>query len=414
MAGTADRFFINEGRFAVDGVGLEELVRVGGTPQYAYSAATIRAKYARLADSFGGCDVFYSLKANPNPRIVRLLAKCGAGAEVSSAGELQTALGAGIAPAHIIWVGPAKTEADVRLAVEKGIYAVVADWPGELEWLEALACAAGRKVRALLRINTRESRPEAKEVMVGGPSKFGFDEETVVEQVAGLQLECARIAGIQVYSASQVLDSAWLDRHLEYVASLALRLSGQIGFELECVDFGGGFGIPYDDGQSELDLRPAAAAMRRMRQLDPQRLGKCRILFESGRYLVAESGVFLTRVVRTKESRGRRFVITDGGMNAFSRPVFMGIRHPAQLVSRPAERADGAWDVCGPICTPLDCTGRDAALPAPRPGDVVGFFNAGAYGYSMTLLDFMSLGQPAEVLCEDGRAELVREPVRYS
>lgn len=413
MAGTAERFFISGGRFAVDGVGLDELVRAGGTPQYAYAAGTIRAKHARLAESFAGCDVLYSLKANPNPRIVRLLAKCGAGAEVSSAGELDTALSSGIAPENIIWVGPAKTEADIRLAVEKGIYAVVADWPGELEWLEALACAAGKTVRVLLRINTRETRPEAKEVMVGGPSKFGFDEESVVEQVGGLGLSCARICGIQVYSASQVLDSTWLDRHLEYVAELALRLSAQLEFKLECVDFGGGFGIPYDDGQSELDLRPASAAMRRLRGLDPQRLGQCRVVFESGRYLVAESGVFLTRVIRVKESRGRRFVITDGGMNAFSRPAFMRIRHPARLVSRPGEPVAGTWDICGPICTPLDCIGKDEPLPEPRPGDIVGFFNAGAYGHSMSLLDFMSTGRPAETLCDSGRVEVAREPVRY-
>ncbi len=413
MMGTAERFFITEGRFAVDGAGLEELARCGGLPQYAYSAGVIRAKHARLAESFAGCDVLYSLKANPNPRIVRLLAKCGAGAEVSSAGELETALAAGIAPENIIWVGPAKTEADIRLAVERGIYAVVADWTGELEWLEALACAAGKTVRVLLRINTEESRPEAKEVMVGGPSKFGFDEESVVESVGALDLSCARVCGIQVYSASQVLDAAWLDGHLEYVAALALRTAARLGFELECIDFGGGFGIPYADGEPELDLRPAAAAMRRLRRLDPKRLGRCRVIFESGRYLVAESGVFLTEVVRVKESRGRRFVITNGGMNAFSRPVFMRIPHPARLVSRPGEPPAGTFDICGPVCTPLDCIGKDVALPEPRPGDVIGFFNAGAYGYSMSLLDFMSTGRPAEVMADSGPCELVREPVRY-
>ena len=159
-------------------------------------------------------------------------------------------------------------------------------------------------MRVLLRINTQESPPAAKEVMVGGPSKFGFDEELVVEAVRGVRLRHARVSGIQVYSASGVLDSGYIAGHLQYVVRLAERLARELEVKMECIDFGGGFGVPYEDGQPELDLVPVAAAARRLREdwgHDPNSgdgIGSCpvgcRLVFECGRYLVAESGVFCT------------------------------------------------------------------------------------------------------------------------
>jgi diaminopimelate decarboxylase len=234
--------------------------------------------------------------------------------------------------------------------------------------------------------------------MVGGPSKFGFDEELVAEQVRSVRLRRARIGGIQVYSASSVLDAEWLAGHIEYVAGLARRLAGEIEFRLECIDFGGGFGVPISDEQPELDLRPAAGAAAQARA----GLAGCRLLFESGRYLVTEAGVFVTRVVRVKESRGKVFAICDGGMNAFARPVFMRVTHPVRLLNRLDEPATSEVDVCGPICTPLDCIAKGVHLPQPEPGDVVGLLNAGAYGYSMSLLGFMSLGRPIELVADAG------------
>jgi diaminopimelate decarboxylase len=202
-----------------------------------------------------------------------------------------------------------------------------------------------------------------------------------------------------VYSASGVLSAGEISGHLEYVEELAARLASRLGFELECIDFGGGFGIPYAEEEPELDLAPVAEAAARLRKEHPN----VRFLFESGRYIVGQSGVFLTRVVRVKESRGRVFVICDGGMNSFLRPVFMRIAHPVRLVNRAGEAPEAEFDVCGPICTPIDVSGRGVRLPRPGPGDVVGFFSAGAYGYTMSILGFMSRGRPAELLAGRGR-----------
>jgi len=402
--------FTRDGGFSADGVRLADILAVQATPFYLYAASVIREKYRRLKQHFPGFDVCYSLKANPNLEVVRVLAALGAGAEVSSRAELRTALAAGISPGNIVFVGPAKTTPDIEAAIDAGVHALVVDSADELEQVENAARQRGRPMSTLLRINTME-QPAAQEKMVGGPSKFGFDEETVARDAGGVKLNHAQVAGIQVYSASQSLDAGFIINHIEYVLSLAERLSRRLGLKLTCIDFGGGFGVPYNEADPELDLAAIAQATDRLLDRHKPGISDCRLLFESGRYVVAESGVFATQVVRVKESRGRMFAICDGGMNGFSRPVFMRISHPVRLLNRIAEPASTEVDVCGPICTPLDCIGRAARLPRPEPGDIVGFLNAGAYGYTMSLLDFMSLGRPAELMADSGQLRVIREPV---
>ncbi len=398
-----EEFFVEDGRFVADGVPLEDIAGRHPTPFYVYSAAAIRTKHRLLKDRFPAVDICYSLKANPNPAVCKVLVHAGAGAEVSSTAELATALAAGFAPRDVVYVAPAKTAADVKQVLQAGVHAIVADAASDLELIEASARSLAVRPRVLLRINTKESQPEAKEVMVGGPSKFGFDEERVAAAVAGVVLQHARIAGIQVYSASQVLDEVWLGTHIEYVFGLARQLSRKIGFKLESVDFGGGFGVSQNERDPELDVAGLAEAVAGPLAGFRAEYPECRLLFESGRYLVAEAGVFVTRVVRVKESRGRVFAICDGGMNAFARPVFMRVKHPVRLLNRLGEHATDHVDVCGPICTPLDCIARDAYLPMPKAGDLVGLLNAGAYGYTMSLLDFMSRGRPIELVADAGK-----------
>ncbi len=408
MAAVED-FFSRDGAFSIGGAGLEAVLAANSTPLYAYSADLIDSAYASVKRCFPGFDIAYSLKANPALAICSRLRSLGAGADVSSMGELQTALRAGFDARDIFFVGPAKSEAEISLAVRTGIYAVIVESARELALVGACAGRLSRRQRVLLRINTAEPQT-SPEVMVGGPSKFGFDEETVVNEVRGIDHPGIDIVGVQVYAASQVLEAGLIYAHMEYVLGLALRLADEAGFRLECIDFGGGFGVPYADDERDLDIAAVSKRANKLMGKHAGRLGGCRLVFELGRYLVARSGVFLTRVVGVKESRGRRFVLTDGGMNAFSRPVFMGVRHPVRLVNKMGAPAEEEYDVCGPICTPIDCIGRGVKLPRVEPGDVVGVFNAGAYGYTMSLMNFMSLPWPAEVMVENGRVETIRRP----
>jgi diaminopimelate decarboxylase len=406
---TVDKYFARSGRFWIDGLDLEGLVARHPTPCYVYSASVIREKYDILKEHFPGFDIFFSFKANPNLAIAKMLLGLGAGADVSSLGELKGAFKVGFKPGNILFVGPAKTEEEIRYAIANDIAAVVAESPYELALIDELAGKLNKQARVMLRINTLE-KPTAPEIMVGGPSKFGIDEEVVVEAVRGVALKHSTIVGIHAYAASQVLDPEFIGRHISYVADLALRLAKAIDFDLQCIDFGGGFGVPYKEADPELDVARIAedADLARGRVLDAY--PGCRLAFEVGRYVIAEAGVFLTRAVRIKTSRGKHFVLTDAGMNHFSRPVFQRLNHPVRLVNKITAEPVGEFDVGGPICTPLDVSGKAVRLPAPALGDVVGFFNAGAYGYSMSMINFMSLGWPAEVMVDDGRAFVIRKP----
>ena len=393
--------------FAIDGIGISEIVKIHPTPFYLYSAQVIRSNFECLRANLPGFDIFYSFKANPSLRICRILRELGSGADISSRGELAAALYVGFSPDDIAFVGPGKSRDEIEQAIASGIFAIVVESTDELELVDEIARQKGRSVRILLRINTLEE-PISPEMMVGGPSKFGFDEEVVVDEVGSKKLTNARIEGIHVYSASQVLDANFISKHIDYVADLALRLASEIGFDLRCVDFGGGFGVPYGD-ESPLNLDPIRVAAERARRVLLGKHEGCRLIFEIGRYVVAEAGVFVTRVLRVKRSRGKQFVITDAGMNHFTRPVLMRARHPIRILNKISEPPRVTCDVVGPICTPVDVSGRDVNLPEPEPGDLIGIFNAGAYGYSMSALNFMSLGFPAEIIVDQGKVEIMRK-----
>ncbi len=404
-----DAFYAPGGRFRAGGVGLEAILRDHETPFYLYSGEVLEHKYHTLNKHFPDFEIFYSLKANPSLALCAKLRSLGARAEVSSRGELAAVLKAGFQAQDLLYLGPAKAEPEIRAAIDAGVYAVVTDSPYELALIERIAEERCARVRVLLRINTFETPEGLQEVMVGGPSKFGFDEEEVVRQVRAVPLEHARIVGIQVYSASQVLDTGFLSDHLRIVMELAIRLSDQLGIKLECIDFGGGFGVPYSEKDVELDLPAVAGRARELLGRYGSRLRGSRLMFEVGRFLVAEAGVFLTRVLRVKRSRGKTFVVTDGGMNHFTRHAFMGVNHPIRLLNRISDAPDGEYEVVGPCCTPLDVLGAAVPLPHPEVGDVVGVFNAGAYGYSMSMLNFLSFGWPKEVLADGGRVFLIRD-----
>jgi diaminopimelate decarboxylase len=404
-----EEHFVSDGEFSVEGMGLEEIMPGSPTPFYLYAAGIIKDKYRTIVSHFPGFEIFYSFKANPSLAICKRLLSLGACADISSMGELRAALRVGFRPENIAFVGPGKAESEIEAAVETGVYAIAAESVEELGLIEAASRKLAKPVNVLLRINTME-KPISPEMMVGGPSKFGFDEESVIDQVRGVNLETSKIIGVHVYSASQVMDTGFLSDHLTYVSDLAVNLSDQLGFELQCVDFGGGFGVPYGQGESELDFgdisRTAAQVRKRLRSTAPG----CRLVFEVGRYLVAESGVFVTRALRTKHSRGICFIITDGGMNHFSRPVFMRVNHPVRILNKIGRHADTTCNIAGPICTPIDVSGKNVTLPRPEAGDIVGIFYAGAYGYTMSLVNFMSLGSPAEIMVEDGCLHIIRQP----
>lgn len=388
---------MNAKDFAVGGVPVASLASRVGTPFYVYDGGIAEKKFAMLSQALDGCQILYSLKCNPNIAICSLLQSLGAGADIASHGEHLVAQEAGHSPDNTIFVGPGKRDNELEYAIDAGIYAFAAESANELQRIDRIARAKSKPVRVIVRVNTNECIEASPEQMVGGPSRFGIDEECVVETLSGLNLKATTILGIHTYAASQVLDYREIVRHVEHTLKLATQYSEQLGFELQCVDLGGGFGVPYAEDEHELNLPAMSAGIEALLakyKIDRQRM---RLVFESGRYLAAECGVFVTKVLDVKRSRGKTFVITDGGINHFLRPQFMKLNHPVMILNKHKESATASVSVGGPCCTPLDCVAADVLLAEPETGDLVGFFNCGAYGFSMSMLNFLSHPWPPEV-----------------
>jgi diaminopimelate decarboxylase len=407
---------VEGGEFAPAGVPISEIAGRYGSPFYLYHAEMISDRVRRVRDALG-TEVAYSLKANPNLGVCSLIARAGTGGEVASSGELIVALAAGFAPEDVVFAGPAKTDEELRMAVDEGIHAVNVESLGEIQRLSAIAGEAEKKVGVGLRINPAAQLMGSGMRMGGTVGQFGIDQADLAEAVGKvLSHESLVLRGVHVYTATQVFEVDPLLEHCRNIFEIALEAADHAGHPLEMLDFGGGFGVPYFEKTSEFDLDRFGEGLRGLvssYKSDP-RLEGCRFLFELGRYLVADAGLYVTRVVDVKQTRGKTFAVTDGGMNHhLTATGNMGqvFRKAYPLLN--LTRMDGAVPeegvaVAGPCCTPLDSFGTNIRLAQPEVGDLIGVFYSGAYGYSASNLGFLSHPSPAEVLLLDGEAVLLR------
>ena len=363
-----------------------------------------------------GVEVFYSVKANPSLGVCRLIAGTGpAGAEIASSGELVLARAAGFAPADIVFARPGKSDEELHRAVEEGIYAVNVESLGEIDRLAAAAGALGRTVGVGLRINPDAQLTGSHMRMGGAASQFGLDQADLGEAIQKVLAQPALLLrGVHVYTATQVFDTEALLGHCRNVLEIALDVADRAEGTIGMVDLGGGFGVPYFENMMDFDLEEFGGGFQRLLQAfrsDPRLVG-CRFIFELGRYLVAEAGVYVMRVVDVKLSRGKTFVVADGGMNHHSAATgnFGGVfrkSYPLLNLSRRKGREE-LVAVVGPCCTPLDSFGAKITLTRPEVGDLIGVFYSGAYGYSSSKPAFLSRSTPAEVLLWEGRSYLLR------
>jgi len=394
-----------------------------GTPLYLYDFDVIERQAARLRRAIPPrFEIAYAVKANPSLAVLSFLRKTGLSSDVASEGELRAARRAGFPPSKILSTGPAKSDSDLEALVRARVSVVHAEGEWELERLEEIARRAGRTVRVGLRLNPPWGIAE-KRVIIGGPGakKFGFD---LPGAERALRMKRDRgafphldLCGFQVFNASNVLDARLLVENTGRVLSLALSLSKRFSVRLRSVDFGGGFGVPYADGERALDLevlRKGLGEIARRAEEEPRLLGT-RLVFEPGRFLVAEAGTYVTRVLGTKRSRGTDYVLLDGGIHHFLRPVLIGTPHRARLVPaadgrppKPSSLSKRFFVLSGPLCTSLDVLHPAARLPLPVRGDLLAFENAGAYGFTESMPLFLSHEWPAEVGLRGGRVALLR------
>jgi diaminopimelate decarboxylase len=301
--------------------------------------------------------------------------------------------------------------------VDEGIFAVNVESLDEIDRLAETAREAGKTIGVGLRINPEAQLMGSGMRMGGTVGQFGMDQAELGEAVRKtLSHPELTLRGVHVYTATQVFEVEPLLEHCRNILEISLSTADLAGHPLEMIDFGGGFGVPYFEKMSEFDLDAFAAGFRELLagyRSDP-RLDGCRFLFELGRYLVADAGVYVTRAVDVKETRGKTFVVTDGGMNHHLTAtgnmgqVFRKAYPLLNLTRMDGVPGEEGIAVAGPCCTPLDMFGNNIPLAAPEVGDFIGVFYSGAYGYSASNLGFLSHPSPAEVLLWHGEAHLLR------
>lgn len=393
-----------------------------GTPLYVYDLDLVDRQVDRLRAVLPEpVELAYALKANPSLAVVAHLGRRGLGADIASAGELATALRAGIAPGSIVFTGPGKGEAELALAVERGIRAVTVESPAELERLERIAAAAGRRVPVLLRAAV--SDPARHEVvrLIGdeGAGKFGMDRSDLRHAARrAARSEHLELLGLHAFGASNVREADVLAEHVAATVALAVEVTREAGLPLRLVDAGGGLGIPYRADEAPLDL--AALGARLTAQADRWRREPAtrpmRLLLEPGRFLVGPAGAYLARVVDRKTVDGQAVAILDGGIHHLLRPALVGQEQRIHVFTLtpggggplPAGEAAGSVTIAGPLCSGLDVLSRGAVTAHPAVGDLVAVLDAGAYGFTEAMPFFLSHPIPAEVVVVGGRAELVR------
>lgn len=410
-------YAVRQGELLVGGVGIGEIVERFGSPLFVYDAGVLRSRLEELRGALpAGFSLCYSVKANPNPAILRFFVGEGVGLEIASSGELLQALASGCDPHAILFAGPGKTEDELALAVERGVGEIHVESLTEARRLARLGEAAGRAVRVAIRVNPSAEVGGGGMRMGARAVPFGVDEDQLgpvvdaIESSPGLHL-----VGVHLFVGTQILDHGVLLRQYHEGVKIARTMSDRIGRPLETVDLGGGLGVPYFPHETRLDLAGLREGLEGLRAeiADDPRLSGARFILEPGRFLVAEAGIYVSRVTDVKTSRGKTFAVIDGGMHhhlAASGNLGQTIRRnfPLAVLNRMDEPSVGPVDVVGPLCTPLDNLGRSVELAVVEVGDLVGVFQSGAYGLSASPTGFLSRPTPAEVLVEGGGARLIR------
>jgi diaminopimelate decarboxylase len=401
----------------VQGIPVSELAREFGTPLYVYDADLLRGTYQQLRDLLDpAVDIFLSLKANPNVSICSFLGSLGAGAEVSSLTELRTAQWAGIAPQDTIFLGPGKTTEELYACADAALHAVVCESLEELRQLDEIAQRDDHSaVPAMLRINPDFHTSGSGLTMGGKPRQFGIDVGLLRASGAQVmrELRRVRVRGLHAYMGTRFLNHEDIVHNTGQILAAADRLAADLGMPLETVDFGGGFGVPYFETETGLDLTALTAGINQVIAPFTRSRPDCRLITELGRFLTATCGTYVTRALYVKESMGEQFVVADGGTNHHMAAVGIGSfvkrNFPIRSLSRYQEAAAGDYTVTGPLCTPNDVIGKRVALPRVEPGDLLGVEHSGAYGLTASPGNFLSHGFPAEVLVVDGIARVIRE-----
>ncbi len=392
-----DTLTLRDNALWCDGVPLEAIANAAGTPVYVYSARRIQTNVARLQAAFAplNADIHYSLKANANLAIVRLLAGLGLGMDAVSGGEIARALRAGVAPKDIVFAGVGKEPDELAYALDQGIGWINVESRAELELLDRLAAARGVRPRVALRLNPGISAQTHRHIATGHfGAKFGIAPDIVADILAHQDATPhVEIAGLHVHIGSQLGSVAETIRAVREAQALAQPYPA-----LRTLNIGGGFPVAYTDDEHYPAPDEFATALAPV-------LDGWQVKLEPGRSIIADAGVLLASVLYVKQQGGARFVIVDASMTELIRPALYEAVHP--IAPLHAAEAIGPAVVAGPVCESADILHRGAPLPELAPGDRLAILVAGAYGMVMAS-NYNQRPRPPEVLVEGDAWRVVR------
>jgi len=411
-----DFFDYRDGELHAEDVPLSRVAEEFGTPTYVYSARTITEHYRRLQEAFAELHplICFSVKANANLSILKLLTGLGSGFDCISGGELFRVRAVGADPGKVVFAGPGKTSQEIRQALQAGVLMLNVESLLELEAVAAAARELGTRAPVALRINP-DVDPATHTYITTGKrgTKFGFDLEAAYAALDSCRVhgDFVELVGLHMHIGSQITEVAPYVTALERVLEFR-RACRDRGFEVPYVDMGGGFGINYREGEARLATEFAEVLVPMLRQAG------CRLVMEPGRFIVGNAGVLLVRVLYVKQAGPVRYLVTDGAMNDLLRPTLYGAYHriwPLAAESGPREEDPALTpaDVVGPVCESGDFFAKGRPLPEVAPGAVLVIFSVGAYGMTMSS-NYNARPRAAEVLIEGARYRLCRERESYA
>ncbi len=398
------QFSSRDGCLQIGGMSVTRLAqRIGKTPFYAYDRQRITDRVALLRQHLPAeVHLHYAMKANPMPAVVQHMAGLVDGLDVASAGEMKIALDTSMPPRQVSFAGPGKTDQELSCAIAAGII-VNMESEQEMEHIANLGNHFGIRPKVAVRVNPDFELKSSSMKMGGGAKPFGVDAERVpamLARMAELELD---FEGFHIFSGSQNLKVAAIQESHEKTLQLGIALARHAPGPVRLLNIGGGFGVPYFPGDEPLDI---AAVGKNLRHLMPdvkRQLSGVRVAIELGRYLVAEAGIYVCRVLERKESRGQIFLVTDGGLHhhlAASGNFGQVIRknYPVVVGNKMNRVEREVVSVVGPLCTPLDLLADRMEMSKAETGDLIVVLQSGAYGLTASPTAFLSHPPPAEVL----------------
>ncbi len=398
------QFSVHDDCLQIGGMSLTRLAqRIGHTPFYAYDRKKITERVALLRQHLPEeIHLHYAMKANPMPAVVQHFASLVDGIDVASIGEMKVALDTTMTPKNISFAGPGKRAEELSCAIAAGIVLNM-ESEQEMEQVARIGNKLGLCPKVAVRINPDFELKSSGMKMGGGAKQFGVDAERVPTMLKRLNELGLDFVGFHIFSGSQNLKVESIQEAHEKTLQLGMRLAEKMSSPIRVLNIGGGFGIPYFPGESDLDV---AAIGENLRQLLPevkQSLPETQIVIELGRFLVAEAGIYVCKVLERKISREQVFLVTDGGLHhhlAASGNFGQVIRknYPVVVGNKVYTGKRETVSVVGPLCTPLDLLADKMEMAEVEDGDLIVVFQSGAYGLTASPTAFLSHPVPIEVL----------------